>query len=713
MSAPIPHHRSGLAMAATAATATIVLCSAVLYALYAPLSDWRAFPLAYGGDSLWNLFVAKTVQQTGWYGENPLLGAPFGASFLDFAKPEVLHLALFWLISRVTSNLALIHNAFYFLSFYLVALSALTVLRGAFLLRWPLAIAGALLFAFLPYHFLRLDHLFLANYYAVPAAAWLVVRAHPAPSPGCVPARPDHSHWPTWAACVVVASTSIYYAFFALYLILAMGVLDAWRMANIKPLLNKLKVAALITGLVAINLAPTFLYRANEGTNAEVATRSPEEVEVYALRPVQMLLPPAGHRSSTLAAWTQRHESHMPYVNENRSAALGLLGSIGVVLLLLLLISRHPVLRTLPVVCKSAQASTLALVLAIPGGLGSLIAFTISPQFRALNRISLFIGFFAIAALLVLAQHGSRKFPDRIRQLFLVSAALIALVVGLWDQTPGNARPDLNAISASYAHDRDFVQRVALAVPQGSRILQWPYIGFPEAAPMHQEGAYAQLRGFLHSSDLRWSFAGMRGRLGDRWHRSLSQLPLALQIRHASRSGFKGIWLTRLAFSDNGHKLESDLRALGMQRAFESQDKSLAFYSLPDFAQVPATPLLPLRLAQGFYPWEYDQETSWAWSSGDATLLLDSSEPDRQQMRVCLALGTLVPRTVEALVEGQQVASVQLVPGELKALVFDQGFNGRTVSVELRSNAPSIRPDSIDPRSLAISLHESTSTCPH
>ena len=713
MSASITHHRPGLAVAATAATATIVLCSAALYALYAPLSDWRVFPLAYEGDSLWNLFVAKTVQQTGWYGDNPLLGAPFGSSFLDFAKPEVLHLALFWLISKVTHNLALIHNTFYFLSFYLVALSALTVLRGAFLLRWPLAIAGALLFTFLPFHFYRLDHLFLANYYAVPAAAWLVVRSHPTPSPWCPTGRPYLSHWPTWAACVLVASTSIYYAFFALYLILAMGALDAWRTANFKPLLDKLKVAALIVGLVAINLAPTLLYRASEGVNAEVATRSPAEVEIYALRPMQMLLPPEGHRSKMLASWTHRHESHMPYVNENRSAALGLLGSIGVVLLLLLFISQHAVLRTLPVVCKSAQASTLALVLAIPGGLGSLIAFAISPQFRALNRISLFIGFFAIAALLVLVQHGSKKFPARLRQIFLVSTALLFLVVGLWDQTPGNARPDVGVIRANYTSDQDFVHRVERAVPQGSRILQWPYIGFPEAPSLYQEGAYAQIRGFLHSAHLRWSFAGMRGRLGDRWHRALTELPLALQIRHASRSGFKGIWLTRLALSDKGRKLESDLRALGLERAFESHDGSLAFFLLPDFAQASASLLLPLRLAQGFYPWEYDQETSWAWSSGDATLLLDAYVPERQLIRVCLALGTLVPRTVEALVEGRKIASVQLIPGELKALSFDQSFEGRTVLVELRSNVPSIPPNDIDPRSLAISLHELSSTCPH
>ena len=169
----------------------------------------------------------KTVLETGWFSGNSSLGAPFGASFLDFARPEMAFLLFHRLAGAFTSNVALVHNLFYFAGFPLVAWSALAVLRGELRVAWPLAVAGAVTFCWLPYHFLRIEHLFLSNYMVVPVAAWLMLRVR-RPATAVLRARAVGAGGAARLAGVaLLASTSLYYAFFAIVLICAGGVLES------------------------------------------------------------------------------------------------------------------------------------------------------------------------------------------------------------------------------------------------------------------------------------------------------------------------------------------------------------------------------------------------------------------------------------------------------------------------------------------------------
>lgn len=684
--------------------ATLALCTAVLLWLYWPVNDWRTLPLTYQGDGLWSLFVIKTVLQTGWYASNPQLGAPFGANFLDFAKPEVLHLAFIRFAGVFTQDIALVHNLFYALGFHLVALSALAVLRRGFDLSWPLAVAGALLFSFLPFHFFRLEHLFLSSYYVVPIAAWLVLKVASEHPPFFEAGHPGTGRWTVWVACAVLASTSIYYAFFGLCLILATGALEALRRRVWQPLGSATLICALLSGLVMANLAPSLLHRYAQGRNPEVAVRPMQEVDVYALRPLQMMLPSFQHRSPTLSTWTRKYEAGTPFVNENRSAALGLLGSAGLLLMLLALLAGHRIMQSLPAFGTAARTSAVALLLSIAGGGGSLIALALSPQFRALNRISVVIAFFAIAALLLLQQRAAQSAPSRFRRSGLAVLAALLLVIGLWDQIPSSVRPPSRWIAARYNSDRAFVQRIEHQLPVGSRVLQLPYIAFPEAPPLHREGTYSHLRGFLHGERLRWSYGGMNGRTADLWHRALAEKALPERVRIAAASGFNGIWLDRRAMPDGGARMEAELQAIGLDRGFLSADKSLAFYPLHATGTEAVSLQLPPLLAQGFYPWEHNSHGRWAWTHGDAQLVFSLPHPGPRRLRVTLGLRTLVPRTVSAIVQGHTVASIRLLPGRPQPLVFEHTASSAQITVQLRTDVPARPPGGGDRRPLAMSL---------
>jgi phosphoglycerol transferase len=209
---------------AMGAYAFVGLLSVVALArVYRPIGQWMRYPLVYSSDGLWNLFVIKTVVETGWYHSNAALGVPFGAEFLDFAKPETLFLLFFKVIGWFTGNIPLIHNAFFFLGFPVVAWSATAVFRVGFALPWAFAVTGGLLYAFLPFHFDRMGHLFLSNYFMVPMAVWLMWRVSTSRPPFFERGGLGVGSPTVWSAVALIASTSTYYAVFSLLLILATG----------------------------------------------------------------------------------------------------------------------------------------------------------------------------------------------------------------------------------------------------------------------------------------------------------------------------------------------------------------------------------------------------------------------------------------------------------------------------------------------------------
>jgi phosphoglycerol transferase len=138
---------------------------------------WRAqlhVPFAYFGDSLLYSIAAKGAIENGWWFHNPALGAPAGLHYEAYPAMENFHLALMKLISIFTPDHAAVINLFYLLTFPLTAITALYFFQH-FRFSFAPALAGSLLYTFLPYHFFRSYHLLMAAYYLVPLMVLVVV----------------------------------------------------------------------------------------------------------------------------------------------------------------------------------------------------------------------------------------------------------------------------------------------------------------------------------------------------------------------------------------------------------------------------------------------------------------------------------------------------------------------------------------------------------
>ncbi|MEM5329959.1 sugar translocase [Paraburkholderia sp. JHI2823] len=507
-------------------------------------------PFYYGGDGMLILGTIQHIIEGGWVYVSPRLGAPFGSALYDYPVPDSGTLLALKTIGKLFHSAGAAYNIFYLAGFALNAVFAYAVLRYLKVGR-SLSFAGAFAFTMLPFHFMRVMHLFYTWYFVAPIFTWYARKAYRGDLKFSGRRGLMHA-----AAMLVLTCFGVYYAFFGAMTIAAatlVRVLASRSVASGRA--GIIACAILLAGVVA-NVAPTLAYERAHGMNSEVADRIPSESETYGMKIAQLLLPWQAHRSATLAGITNRYMQTFPLVNENQTGALGMIGSVGFIALMLTLIGPR---RHEPVSLLAALALIFVLFCSI-GGLSSLFAMLVSAKIRAWNRASVFVAFFAISAAMLLLQRAIQGWKRP--HTMALSGLLCALVI--WDQTPASPVAPIDTYRANYESDKAFGAAVERALPTGSMVYQLPYMAYPEIPPLHQLDAYDQLAGYLNTKAIRWSYGGMKGREGDLFLRQLSTQPIDQQVATIRDKDFSAVWVDRRGYADHGAQIEADLaKALG------------------------------------------------------------------------------------------------------------------------------------------------------
>ena len=133
----------------------------------------------------------------------------------------------------------------------------------------------------------------------------------------------------------------------------------------------------------------------------------------------------------------------------------------------------------------------ISILYATTGGFSVLFALFINPQIRSHNRISIFIAFFVILAIESFLQYfiPKGKLNGKISAMTLASL----FVFSIYDQTTPHTSISQLQNKLNHESDASFVHQIETLYPQ-SKILQLPYMSFPERT-------YEHLRGFIHSQN--------------------------------------------------------------------------------------------------------------------------------------------------------------------------------------------------------------------
>ncbi len=588
--------------------AALILCLAIQSLLFEFSSLDLTIPLVYGDDALLTHALAKTLVERPWCSTNPALGAPGVMELYDFPMADGLHFLWLKALSVLGADWPTAVNLYFLLTFPLTTLSSLGAMRRLGLPSAP-AVVCSLLFAFLPYHLIRNQaHLLLAGYYVVPlsvlAAVWIAWGALPATGQMPTPERPWLRRLALATICLLQASAGIYFAAFACFLLLVAGISGCVERRQIRPLaIAGLLILATSAGVIA-NVAPTIVYWSKHGRNSDVAQRPVAHAEFFGLKLAQLLLPVEGHRITPLARLRDRYNKSSLTPNENGSVTLGAVGAAGFLALLWIALFGRRRRGPRDLLDLLSKFNLAAVLLATTGGFGVMFNLLVDPSIRCYNRMGVFLGFFSLAAIAqLMAPCAAGCGLARGRQALGGMLLAAVLVLGILDQAPPAVVPapnwivpDRAVMIEQFRSDAEFVARLEAATPAGAMIYQTPYVSFPESIPFQRLGPYDQLRPYLHSTKLRWSFGCMRGRAADHWQQAIFLLPMAQRLVAIKEAGFSGILVHRRAFADDGRQIESELTELFGEASVESRNRELVYFSFNDASSLPA-PAAPVASA--------------------------------------------------------------------------------------------------------------------
>jgi phosphoglycerol transferase len=674
------------------------------------LQLWRAdphTPPSGGFDNEQSLMLVTNVLRSGWDDRSPQLGAPFGQKHYDFPSGDVVHPLVVKGLGLLNDDPVVAVNFFYRLTFLTIAASAFLSLR-LLKISLPIAAATAVLYSFLPYHFIRLSfgHLYLLAYEIVPLACALLIRQlgdEPLFDLRSLRAKEGVQRGPARRRallalflCVLVGLSGVYYAIFTIILLALAGTVRALAARSLQVLLSSFVLVGVAVATLVLALLPSLLYIQHNGPNGSVTQRGPIESQLFGLKLVNLVLPTPGHRVKAMDIRPTSDESELALPGEG-TETLGLIGTAG--FLGLVLVGLRRLVSTEDSLSGHTKSMStlllLTLLLGTVAGLGALIAEFGFVYVRAWNRISVFVAFIALGGVGVALDRVTARTRDSRRGLSRLCVVLLVPAIGIADQTSPSFVPRYESLSRAWRADDAFFGFVESKYGTAD-VFQLPVMDYPESPGVGNVSGYSHLRGYLHSEKLRWSFGGMKGRESD-WQEQLAALPVLELVPRVALAGFEALYVDRAGYADSGDEIARQL-APYVEEPLVSRDRRLAVYDLRavqeqlrnrlgaeaatevgDLVTHPAG----VRWGQGFAGTERRLNDIWRWSTSNGEMTLVNTNAQPRELMLAFELESL-PGTTVVVESGGGQQLFRSPPGR-RAFRLNLGLTSKEAKIRFRS----------------------------
>jgi len=553
----------------------LLLLAFTVSALWLTIEDrWGGnfqFPTRYFGDSHFILGLIKLAKEgdIGLFTHitTESLGAPFKGQLNDFPAIERV---VVWLGGQMARVIGLMPaaNAMLIVSCLVAAFSFYTAARLWKISRLT-AWIFAVVYAFLPHYQRSLDSFGVIFTGLLPLqfySFWYI-------------ATVQKVSWTSFRfrlTCVIGLLSgllNIYWIFFFLQMYVLALLCRLLRRRHgfilaLIPLAATCFTTALIWGSFVI-------YRANYGANSAALVRSYFDIELYALKPIELLMPRWGVHLSLFSDFFSRY-----YNSEKMDIGeywwgiyIGIIAIAGLSFLFFKSIQRYVNKRSPSLLFLAA-----CWIIAYSSFGGGNAAFSLIFDFydiRSTNRYCAAIATLGVLYFAFVIHRFMRGWALSARGGVLLLIALFAML----DQSyhsyvypPGHLSTSM--IKERVIADRDLASRLEGRLEAGSMIYILPVLDFPE--PISGRGAfkldffiYDPMRPFLFSNKLRYSYGSNKGREGADWQLDVQELPAGEMATTLESYGFSGILFNRKGYSDRGKQLLAELSEAGWPMEFE------------------------------------------------------------------------------------------------------------------------------------------------
>lgn len=519
------------------------------------VETWQ-IPIEFGntpntGDAKWSLAIIKSAMD-GHLAPfmskvQPNLGAPMQAQWDDIPMTEQL---LFWGVGMLAKWIGLFPAANFAVLFaYILAGLSFYLVARVLALDWRYSMAGGLLFAFTAMaHARMLHHLVITYYWHIPLALlvcyWILQGDLKVGS---------KRFWVSLLIGVITGIQNPYFTAMILQLI-CLCALKPFFERNWGTVLSVLAFVFVTFGAFFCLLIPNIVFSLTHGSNDLAFFRAYRWVEMFALKPLDLFMPPPWHPMESLARIGDQYRAGVLVPSELPPS--NYLGIIGISALGLLIYDTIKKLSSHPPQQPPVEILGVFYIVAfsIIGGLNGILGVMGFYTLRSSNRFSIFI----LAIVLLYALKRLSKITYFKKNGFWL-AALLA-VVGLYDQLPARSYlKDNSETQKEVCADASIVKKLEESLPAGAMVFQVPFCPFPEANYANIPD-YENFRPFLYSKNLRYSFGHVKGRGFEEWQIALLQKPLNDVIWELDKKGFHAIIVYRPAFGENAEKIVQELQ---------------------------------------------------------------------------------------------------------------------------------------------------------
>lgn len=530
--------------------ATLAAVIAGLVSLIALWPALRRITTAWGEGDMLSTYV--NVENWGWlsFERTTQFGYPIGMDLNLFPTLDITQNTFAAAVSSLTGNPFIGINLLLALSFPLVAALAYVSIRLTGL-SGPLAIALAVAFSIIPYHFGRgLGHTYLATLYAAVTGVILAQligtgRIHSLLMHGTKASRTRNA---ILIALLIITTawSGVYYAAFGLLL---MGAAVLYRIAKRdrwQQLAWSLMPPAATAFIAALGGLPALIASRNDPAFAVLSERLPYESVIFAGNLAAAVVPAPISRLPFLAPYNTRVNELIGaapvfenVANTNFGTWVTFIALIGVAIALFT--THRKRLGLLAVV------GATSLLFFVPWGANYLFAALVTPQIRAWNRLlPILLLLIILAAATVLARTSTAKRSP-------VALGLAALIVGVsavevaWPyRTPYAASSQANGEVSEAAIA--YTTAINDLLPQNCGILQLPHQVYPENGPIRQLNDYDHFWTALIDDEKSWSYGAVKNTQAGAWLQALPEVPNIKQVDLLTQAGFCGVHLDTRAY---------------------------------------------------------------------------------------------------------------------------------------------------------------------
>lgn len=577
---------------------TILTCLLFFFTFRTWQYDALTYPLMYSHDGIESLKVVKhLVEGYGYWQTNPFLGSPEGSNlYINFPTADGANIVLLKLLIYLTTDYVLVLNGYIFLSYLLVSWAAYFVLRKLHI-HWYLALLGALVFSFLPYHQIRTagGHIFLINYATVPfsiyitlSLLWVEKRDLSQSLRSFLQSRSPLFFLGWLLALVAIGSNgTAYYAFFTVLLWALAALISSIKQKSFKPLVYWVFLTSLVTAVVLCNISPALMHAVQQQSNEEskqklfaLIERDPIQIEEFGFRLNRFFVP----LPSRFVPFNDALDSYAKTVRHELFQFPGFLAILGVVVALfsffpktlkdgLTKISKISGLSlSQQELSKNSEQTSLVAILLVgsfllfsTGGGALLIGHTLTTSIRSYGRVSIFIAFLGIVVLSKLATLFISSQADDKKSVFTFSLSkftknsfykslfvpvIFTLLAGyslLYQSSLYDAHTYGWQTRILFDADRAFMSKIEQTLPQGTRILQLPLVQYPEARGQCLFDSYDHLRPYLHTNNFYWSFGALPNsetwKKQAEWQKLFEDGHLSYMLGSVTQSGYDAIYI--------------------------------------------------------------------------------------------------------------------------------------------------------------------------